>query len=104
MLQTARDPVFEGLAREFSVIESHCGQIEYPPDGWVQIAGGGDGAETAVQCLRTSDRYIYAAQFHIELDGTPEVSRRIMANFLRLAKSWGGYNPAASSVAPPKPL
>jgi GMP synthase-like glutamine amidotransferase len=50
----------------------------------------GGGKSTENQCLRIADRYIYAAQFHIEMAGTPENSRRIMGNFLSLAKAWGG--------------
>lgn len=29
--QVGADPVFQGLPREFPVMESHCGQIEWPP-------------------------------------------------------------------------
>jgi hypothetical protein len=100
--QTAEDPVFAGLQREFPVMESHCGQIEWPPKGWVQVATAGPGTLTKMQCLRVRDRYIYAAQFHIEMDGTPATSRAIMGNFLRLAQTWGGYNPTGQPVAAPK--
>lgn len=101
---TARDPVFAGLPDEFSLMESHCGQIEWPPAGWRLIATAGQGTRTKTQCLRMKDRYIYAAQFHVEMPGTPENSRRIMSNFLRLAKAWGGYNPAGRNVRPPEPV
>lgn len=84
---TGRDPVFEGLPAEFSVMESHCGQIEYPPRGWELIATAGEGTLTKTQCLRANDAFIYAAQFHIEMEGTPETSRTIMSNFLLLAKN-----------------
>jgi hypothetical protein len=103
ILQAADDPAFAGLPREFRAVESHCGQIEWPPRGWVLIATAGQGALTKTQCLRVKGRYIYAAQFHIEMDGTPETSRAIMGNFLRLAKEWGGYNPDGKPVAEPKP-
>jgi F5/8 type C domain len=91
--QIGTDPVFEGLSREFQAMESHCGQIEWPPKGWALIATAGQGTKTRTQCLRVKDRCIYAAQFHIEMAGASETSRRIMANFLDLAKAWGGYNP-----------
>lgn len=91
--QVGTDPVFKGLPREFQAMESHCGQIEWPPKGWTLTATAGQGTKTKIQCLRVKDRCIYAAQFHIEMAGTPETSRRIMANFLELAKAWGGYNP-----------
>jgi hypothetical protein len=34
------------------------------------------------------------------MKGTPENSEKIMANFLAIAKAWGGYNPNAK----PQPL
>lgn len=88
ILQLEPDPVFEGLPREFLAVEIHCGQIEWPPRGWVLIAAGGEGARTRIQCLRRKDRPVYAAQFHMELDGTPETSKTLMTNFLRLARGW----------------
>lgn len=90
--QVGHDPAFEGLPDEFQAMESHCGQIEWPPAGWEVIAAAGPGTQTKTQCLRVKDRFIYAAQFHIEMAGTPETSRQITSNFLTLAKSWGGYN------------
>jgi hypothetical protein len=104
VLAIADDPVLAGLPREFEIMESHCGQIEYAPQGWVQIVTKGAGGKTNFQCLRVKDRYVYAAQFHIEMAGTPENSRKIMGNFLKLAREWGGYNPAAKPVASPAPL
>jgi hypothetical protein len=67
--QLTSDPVFHGLPAEFSVMESHCGQIEWPPQGWQLIATAGEGTKTKTQCLRLKDQCIYAAQFHIEMDG-----------------------------------
>ena len=100
----ARDPVFQGLPEEFTLIESHCGQIEWAPRGWQMVAVGGEGAKTRTQCLRVEDRYIYAAQFHIEMAGTPENSRRVMENFLSVAREWGGYRPGRALVEAPSPL
>src|SRR5205823_2541062 len=57
ILQTAEDPAFEGLPREFRTMESHCGQIEWAPKGWMLIAAGGRGSLTKTQCLRVKDRY-----------------------------------------------
>ncbi len=82
------DPVFAHLPREFQAMESHCGQIEWAPKGWRIIAEGGQGSRTKTQCLRRIDRPIYAAQFHIEMEGTPSVSRQIMSNFLAVARGW----------------
>jgi hypothetical protein len=82
------DPAFAGLPEDFQVMQSHCGQIEWAPAGWELIAGAGQGSLTKTQCLRVQDRPIYAAQFHIEMAGTPENSRTIMANFLKLAREW----------------
>jgi GMP synthase-like glutamine amidotransferase len=101
--QVAQDPVLAGLPEVFEIMENHIGQITYPPQGWVRVATKGPGAHTVNQCLRVKDRPIYAAQFHMEMDGTPENSRTIMGNFLRLAREWGGYNPGGKPVAPPRP-
>jgi hypothetical protein len=86
--KTGNDAVFRGLPREFEVMESHCGQIEWPPVGWALIATAGTGSLTKTQCLRVKNRPIYAAQFHIEMSGTPETSKLIIANFLQLAETW----------------
>ncbi len=102
ILQVRSDPAFAGLSKEFRIIESHCGQIEWPPKGWDLIATAGDGTKTQTQCLRMKDRYIYAAQFHIEMAGEQENARRIMGNFLALAKQWGGYNPRGKANATSK--
>ena len=99
IMQVGLDPVFAGLSREAQFMESHCGQIEWPPKGWKLIATAGQGTTTRTQCLRLRDRYVYAAQFHIEMAGTPEASRLVMGNFLNLARSWGGYNPKGKSVS-----
>jgi hypothetical protein len=87
VLQVADDPVFEGVPREFEIMQSHCGQIENVPRGWVHLVADGPGAKTSVQCMRLKDRPIYAAQFHIEMAGTAEMSELIMANFLKLARA-----------------
>jgi hypothetical protein len=54
----ARDPAFRGLPDEFSLMESHCGQIEWAPAGWALVATAGQGAKTKTQCLRMKDRYV----------------------------------------------
>jgi hypothetical protein len=100
--RTTDDPVFKSLPEEFEVMESHCGQIEWPPAGWSLITTAGPGAKTKTQCLRLNDRYIYAAQFHVEMKGAAEASRQIMQNFLALAKAWGGYNPNGASLIAPR--
>jgi hypothetical protein len=85
------DPVFAELGSEFQVMESHCGQIAYMPPGWEWLIGPGAGTLTKHQAFRRIDCPIYAAQFHIEMSGTPETSNRIMKNFLAIAREWGGY-------------
>ncbi|MBI3413751.1 MAG: discoidin domain-containing protein [Verrucomicrobia bacterium] len=92
VLKTRADPAFAGLPGEFTVMESHCGQIEWAPSGWTLIATAGRGSQTRTQCLRVKGRPIYAAQFHIEMAGTPDVSRQIMNNFLGLARQWNRGN------------
>ncbi len=80
------DPVLAGLPEDFRAMESHVGQIAYPPAGWSLLVTEGPGGRTQHQLIRKDDRPIYAAQFHIEMDGTPQTSRAIMANFLREAE------------------
>jgi hypothetical protein len=104
MQRVAQDPVFRGLPDVFEAMESHVGQIAYVPPGWVRVVANGPGALTENQCLRLKDRYVYAAQFHVEMAGTPENSRTIMGNFLRLARDWGGYNPRGKPVPLPEPI
>ncbi|HZJ14077.1 MAG TPA: discoidin domain-containing protein [Chthoniobacteraceae bacterium] len=88
VVKVGEDVVFRGLPASFQVMESHCGQIEWAPAGWSLIATAGEGTLTKTQCLRRDGFPIYAAQFHIEMAGTPENSRRITSNLLALAKEW----------------
>jgi len=104
MRLAARDPAFQGLPFVFEAMESHVGQIAYVPENWVRVVTNGPWAVTENQCLRLKDRYVYAAQFHIDMVGTPETSRKIMGNFLALAKQWGAYNPRARPVPVPEPV
>ena len=97
MKQVADDPAFDGLPEVFEIMESHVGQIAHVPEGWTRVVTKGPGALTVNQCIRVKDHPIYAAQFHIEMAGTPENSRKIMANFLREAQEWRNRN------APQKP-
>jgi hypothetical protein len=85
---TNPDPIFAGLPPEFQIMQSHCGQIEFPPRGWELIATAGADSKTKVQCMKRKGVPIYAAQFHIEMEGTPESSRTIMSNFLQQAHQW----------------
>ena len=102
--QIADDPVFEGLPHQFPIIESHCGQVAWVPKDWVLIATHGDGGKTSMQCMRLKNRYIYAAQFHFELDGTPQSSRIILTNFIKAARAWGGYRTVPQPVVAPLPF
>ncbi|HXJ60893.1 MAG TPA: discoidin domain-containing protein [Verrucomicrobiae bacterium] len=88
------DPVFRGLPGEIQLMESHCGQIQWVPKGWQLVATAGQGTQTKIQCLRLQGAPIYAAQFHVEMAGTPQTSQRIMANFLELARQHPQTGPA----------
>lgn len=94
------DPVLAGLKPQFDSVESHCGQIAYPPKGWTRLVTAGDGAKTANQLLRLNGRPIYAAQFHIEMTGTPESSKRLMTNFLRQARLWRARSVGSPVTSP----
>jgi len=105
MVRLARpDPAFEGLGEEFEVPEYHCGQLEYLPKGWDLIVTKARGGKTWMQCMKKRNTCIYAAQFHIEIEGTPESSLRIMTNFLNEARQWnrrlGAHAAVAEGAAP----
>ncbi len=87
MRKVADDAALAGLPELFEVMESHVGQIAHVPNGWTRLVTNGPGALTENQCLRVRDYPVYAAQFHIEMEGTPETSRQIMTNFLELARN-----------------
>lgn len=74
------------------------------PAGRAHAVTRGPGALTENQCLRLRAGYVYAAQFHIEMPGTPENSRMVMSNFLALGRAWGGYNPHGEPVPTPEPI
>lgn len=84
----APDPALAGLPETFVAMESHVGQIAYVPPGWTLLVADGPGALTHHQLIRLNDRPIYAAQFHIEMEGAPAASERIMTNFLEIARAW----------------
>ena len=98
------DPVLEGLSAEFPMVESHCGQIEWAPRGWLLIVTGGEGAKTRVQCIRRAESPVYAAQFHVELEGSPEPSLRITRSFLALARAWRRGEFGNTGLPAPGPL
>jgi len=93
------DPAFRGLPDEFSLVEHHCGQLEYLPAGWDLIVTKGKGGKTWMQCMRKRGTCIYAVQFHIENQGTPENSQLIMSNYLALVKDWWATQRSAAADA-----
>lgn len=95
-----RDAVLEGLPDQFQSIESHVGQVAYLPRSWVRLVTAGDGAKTINQLFRVDGYPIYGAQFHIEMRGTPETSRRLMSNFLAEAKRWRDHAAPGPAAAP----
>jgi hypothetical protein len=96
------DPALSGVPDLFNIAESHEGEIKWLPGSWVLIATKGPKGLTVNQIMRVRNRYIYAAQCHIELGGRDRLA--LCKNFLDLAKSWGGYNPNGKNVADPAHL
>jgi F5/8 type C domain/Glutamine amidotransferase class-I len=94
------DPAFRGLPDEFELVEYHCGQLEFLPAGWDLIVTKGIGGKTWMQCMRKRGTCIYAVQFHIENQGTPENSRLIMSNYLALVKQWWKDRAADGTASP----
>jgi hypothetical protein len=68
------------------------------------IVTGGEGAKTRVQCIRRAESPVYAAQFHVELEGSPEPSLRITRSFLALARAWRRGEFGNTGLPPPGPL
>ena len=99
----ADDPVFKDLPRKFEIVESHCGQVAYLPPGTRTGRHQGTGQPDERSVFSCQGPLHLWGQFHIEMEGTPDNSRRIMANFLSLARQWGGYNPKGKSIPEPKP-
>lgn len=103
ILKTKKDPVLTTLPDEFPAVESHCGQIQWAPQGWELIATAGRDTFTKVQCLRLKDHPIYAAQFHIENAESPTTSQTIMTNFLRIAQDWNATRGCAVGPGTKRP-
>ena len=93
------DPALSGVPDLFNVNESHMGEIKWVPSDWVLIATKGPRGLTVNQIMRVRNRYVYAAQCHVEASGRDRLA--ICKNFLDLAKSWGGYNPNGEDVPDP---
>jgi GMP synthase-like glutamine amidotransferase len=93
-----QDPVLDGLPELFASMESHVGQIDHPPDGWSLLVTAGPGAKTRTQLIKRDGRPIYAAQFHIEMQGTSETSAAIMAGFLAEARRWRSAGSGSGSA------
>lgn len=73
------DPLFAGLASNFSAWMSHGDRIEAPPAGFQVIAK----TENApVAAMTDPDRGFYGLQFHPEVEHTQDADR-ILANFAR---------------------
>jgi hypothetical protein len=97
------DPVFRGLPDDFLVPEFHCGQLEYLPAGWDLIVTKGKGGKTWMQCMRKRGTCIYAVQFHIENEGSCDVSELVMSNYLACAKDWWRQKGSSQTAAASQP-
>jgi len=78
------DPLFEGLSRVISVLESHQEMVERVPRGFQLLARSDD---TSIEAFRRSDRILYGIQFHPERnDAEHPAGATVLANFSRLVK------------------
>lgn len=78
------DPLFEGLSRVISVLESHQEMVERVPGGFQLLARSDD---TSIEAFRKSDRILYGVQFHPERnDAEHPAGATVLANFGRLVK------------------
>jgi GMP synthase (glutamine-hydrolysing) len=80
------DPIFEGLPKVIEVYESHKEKVEKPPEGFEVLVRSG---RIEVEAFRHIRKPIYGVQFHPESydEGHPH-GRRILENFLRLARNY----------------
>ena len=78
------DPLFEGLPKLISVMESHQEMVERAPRGFQLLARSDD---TSVEAFRKSDRILYGVQFHPERnDAEHPAGATVLTNFGRLVK------------------
>jgi len=78
-----RDPIFDGLGKQFRVPEAHYCEVKRLPRGFVHLARN-DNCE--IQAMRHAERPLYGAQFHAEnwTDDYPD-GEKIITNFFRIA-------------------
>lgn len=75
----ASEPLFDGLASEFSAWMSHGDRIGTPPIGFRTI---GETENAPIAAMVDSDRGFYGLQFHPEVEHTQDADR-ILQNFTR---------------------
>lgn len=78
-----RDPLFEGLGPELSVLEQHVSECKQVPAEFEVLAST---EACRVQVIKHTTRLLYGTQFHPEAydDAHPD-GKRILQNFFRLA-------------------
>lgn len=80
----ADDPLFDGLPKMVSVMESHQEMVERVPRGLQLLARSED---TSIEAYRQFTRVLYGVQFHPERnDADHPAGATVLANFGRLVK------------------
>jgi GMP synthase (glutamine-hydrolysing) len=78
------DPIFEGLPRRVSVMESHEEMLQKIPVGFQLLAKSTD---TFIEAFRKSNEILYGVQFHPERnDAEHPAGAAVLSNFGRLVK------------------
>jgi GMP synthase (glutamine-hydrolysing) len=78
------DPLFEGLSKVVSVMESHQDMVERVPRGFQLLARSED---TSIEAFRKPNRVLYGVQFHPERnDAEHPAGAAVLVNFGRLVR------------------
>ncbi len=79
----ARDPLLEGLPRQFDTLVGHKEAVQHLPEGAVHLMSSGP---CPFQMIRYGSN-VYATQFHPEADG------QVFADRIRIYKDYGYFPP-----------
>ncbi len=75
-----KDPIFEGLAKDFTAPEVHSWAVAEPGSEFEVIA-----SSTYTQVQKSTKRFIYGTQFHPEIKVPYNHGKKLLENFLKMA-------------------
>lgn len=77
---TKSDPIFEGLAKDFTAPEVHSWAVAEPAEEFEVLA-----SSTYIQVIKSTKRFIYGVQFHPEIKASYNHGKRVLENFLKMS-------------------